>query len=102
MWMNMKISRHTFCHVPDIIIVCDVVLPEELLYLWVTVSDNAVKSHTTCIQQCQTPLQALLLHVIATTDLIALYPRKETPKIIIIIKCIMNFIYIIKYLTNHL
>ena len=57
---------------PDIVVVGDVALSEELLDLWMTVGDNAVKSHTTCIQRCQAPLQALFLHVVATTNLIAL------------------------------
>ena len=88
--MHMKIRKYTFCHVPDIIVVGDIALPEELLDLWMTVGDNAVKSYTTCIQQCQTPLQALFLHVVATTNLIALLPRNKTPKIHSIRKCIVD------------
>ncbi len=75
---------------PDVIVVGDVALPEELLDLWMTVGDNAIKSYTTCTQQCQTPLQAFFLHVVATTNLIALSPHHKNPKINSIRKCIMD------------
>lgn len=78
----MKIGKYTFCHVPHIIVVGDVSLPEELLNLWMTAGNNAVKINATFFQQCQTPPQALFFHVVTTTSLIALLPQhKKTNKI---------------------
>ena len=73
----MKIGKYTFCHVPHIIVVGDVSLPEELLNLWMTVDKNAVKINATFFQYCQTPPQALFFHVVTTTNLIALLPRHK-------------------------
>ena len=61
--ISCNTRKYTFLHVPDVVELCDVVLPREFLYLWVTVSDDAIEGYTTCTQQCHVPLQALFLHV---------------------------------------
>ena len=81
MWMHMNTGKYTFCYVTHIVVVGDVSLPEVLFNLCMTFGNNAVELNATFFQQCQTPPQALLLHVLTTTNLIALLPQhKKTPK----------------------
>ncbi len=41
---------YTFCHVPDIVVMGYVSLPEDLLYLWMTISDDAIKVNAMQLQ----------------------------------------------------
>lgn len=64
--------QHTFCHVPHVVVVCDLALPQEFLHLRMPVSYYAVQLHTTSVQEIQASGQSLLFHMITASNLIAL------------------------------
>ncbi len=66
-------------------------LPEELLYLWMTISDDAIKVNAARL------LARLFFHVTATTNLIALLSQKKE---YIYRKGIIDFAF--KIITNNL
>ena len=69
-------GNNTFFHVPNIVVVCDVGLPQEFLDLRVAVCDNAIQCHTSCLQESEAPFQTLFLHVVTPSDFIALIMKQ--------------------------
>ena len=80
MWKN-KTQNNTFFHVPHIVVMPNIGLPQEHLDLGVTVHHNTIHSYTLFLQQSKAPLQALFLHVVASTNLITLYYFRKQIKI---------------------
>ena len=64
---------------PDVIEVLHIAIPKKLLYLGMAVSDNVVHCHTLRLQKFKASFQTLLLHIVTTSNLIALVmEQKET------------------------
>ena len=62
---------------PHIVVLGDGRFPQELLYLRVSVCHYAVKCHLPLFQQGKASLQALQLHMVASSHLIALQKQSH-------------------------
>lgn len=70
--------NHTLFHMPDIVVVCDVGLLEELMYSRAWLCDDTVEGHPAGLQEGKAPLQTLFFHVATPTDFIALIIQEKS------------------------